>query len=123
MTDLAFSAKPILSDGTQALHLKILAVVVLAFALAPFFVYPIAILNILIFALFAASYNLLLSTSGLISFGHATYLGVAGYVTGYLCKYLGWTPELSILAGTLAATALGAASGTWPFADRASISP
>lgn len=111
MTDLSVTARPLSADGTRGIHAAILAVLVVAFAVAPFFVYPIAILNILVFMLFAASYNLLLSTSGLISFGHAAYLGVAAYVTGYSMKYWGLTPELAVLLGTAGGTVLGAAFG------------
>lgn len=111
MTDLGVSTTALWSDRTRAMHIGILLAIVAALVVAPAFVYPIAILNVLIFALFAASYNLLLSSSGLISFGHAAYLGVAAYVTGYSVKNWGLTPELAILLGTAASALLGAAFG------------
>jgi branched-chain amino acid transport system permease protein len=111
MSDLTASVKPITTEGQRGFHIAVGAALFAGFVIAPFFVYPIAILNILIFMLFAASYNLLLSTSGLISFGHAAYLGVAAYATGYSAKHLGFTPELAILFGTAMGTALGAAFG------------
>ncbi|HEY6612815.1 MAG TPA: branched-chain amino acid ABC transporter permease [Pseudomonas sp.] len=75
---------------------------------APFGAYPIFLMKILCFALFACAFNLLLGYVGLLSFGHAAFLGTGGYITGYLLtRYSGLTPELGILGGTLAATLLG----------------
>ena len=79
--------------------------------LAPFALYPTFLMKVLCFALFASAFNLLLGYVGLLSFGHAAFFGGAAYVCGYLCKELGWTPELGILAGTLTATVLGWAFG------------
>ena len=75
---------------------------------APFGAYPIFLMKILCFALFACAFNLLLGYVGLLSFGHAAFLGTGGYITGFLLtRYSGLTPELGILGGTLAATLLG----------------
>ena len=79
--------------------------------LAPFALYPTFLMKVLCFALFASAFNLLLGYVGLLSFGHEAFFGGAAYVCGYLCKELGWTPELGILAGTLTATVLGWAFG------------
>lgn len=79
--------------------------------LAPEVIYPIFLMKILCFGLFAAAFNLLLGFAGLLSFGHAAFLGVAGYVSGYLMRDLGLGPELGILAGTGAAALLGWAFG------------
>jgi branched-chain amino acid transport system permease protein len=78
---------------------------------APFLVYPIFLMKALCFALFACAFNLLLGYVGLLSFGHAAFLGWAAYVCGYTAKAWGWPPELAILAGTAAATVLGLAFG------------
>ena len=75
--------------------------------LAPFAVYPTFLMKILCFGLFACAFNLLLGFAGLLSFGHAAFLGSAGYVCGLLVRDLGVTPELGVLGGTLAAGALG----------------
>jgi len=74
---------------------------------APFLFYPVFAMKVLCFALFACGFNLLLGYTGLLSFGHAAFLGTAGYVTGYTVKSMGFPPELGILSGTAAATALG----------------
>lgn len=79
--------------------------------LAPEVIYPIFLMKILCFGLFAAAFNLLLGFAGLLSFGHAAFLGVAGYVSGYLMRDLGLGPELGILAGTGSAALLGWAFG------------
>ncbi|WP_068808152.1 branched-chain amino acid ABC transporter permease [Thauera phenolivorans] len=79
---------------------------------APFFIYPTFLMKILCFGLFACAFNLLLGYVGLLSFGHAAFLGTAGYVCGWMVRDLGLTPELGILAGTLAAGALGWIFGT-----------
>lgn len=75
--------------------------------LAPAFVYPVLVMKVLCFALFACAFNLLLGYTGLLSFGHAVFLGTAAYVTGHALKV--WElPTLAGLAlGTLSAAGLG----------------
>jgi branched-chain amino acid transport system permease protein len=81
-------------------------------AVAPFVgVYPVFLMKALCFALFAAAFNLLLGFGGLLSFGHAMFLGTAGYVCAHAAKVWGLSPELAILAGTAASAALGAVVG------------
>ena len=79
--------------------------------LAPYAVYPVLVMNILCFALFACAFNLLIGYVGLLSFGHAAYFGAAGYVSGHIAKVWGWPPELAILASTAVAAILGAIFG------------
>jgi branched-chain amino acid transport system permease protein len=79
---------------------------------APFLVYPVFAMKILCLGLFACAFNLLLGYTGLLSFGHAAFLGTAGYVTGHTVKVLGFQPELGILAGTATAAALGYVFGS-----------
>lgn len=79
---------------------------------APYLAYPVFLMKVLCFALFACAFNLLLGYAGLLSFGHAAFLATGGYVTGYLlASYPGLTPELGIIAGTLLATLLGVVFG------------
>jgi branched-chain amino acid transport system permease protein len=80
-------------------------------AAAPLVVYPVFLMNALCFALFACAFNLLIGYGGLLSFGHAAFLGSAGYVTGHAAKVWGLPPELAIAAGTGAAAALGLVMG------------
>ncbi|MEQ5840385.1 branched-chain amino acid ABC transporter permease [Paraburkholderia acidicola] len=74
-------------------------------------VYPLFVMKVLCFALFAAAFNLLIGYTGLLSFGHAMFLATAGYTTGYAIQTLGLTPELGVLAGIVAATLLGLVVG------------
>jgi branched-chain amino acid transport system permease protein len=75
--------------------------------LAPFLVYPVFAMTVLCLALFASAFNLLLGYTGLLSFGHAAFLGTGAYVTGWAVKDLGLPVELALLIGTAAATVLG----------------
>lgn len=83
------------------------AVLLAALVLAPFVAYPIFLMKVMCLALFASAFNLLFGYVGLMSFGHAAFLGTAGYVAGYSTKAMGFTPELGILAGTVVAALLG----------------
>ncbi len=79
---------------------------------APFIgLYPIFMMKALCFAIFACAFNLLLGYTGLLSFGHAAYLGAAAYITGWLVRSAGWSPELGVLGGTLFAVAIGLVVG------------
>lgn len=83
-------------------------IVLLIIALAaPAALYPIFLAKVLCFALFACAFNLLLGYVGLLSFGHAAFLGTGGYVTGYLMMNSGLTPELAIICGTISGGLLG----------------
>ncbi len=86
---------------------------VLAFLLAaPFIgVYPVFMMNALCFAIFACAFNLLLGYTGLLSFGHAAFMGSAAYATGWLVRSAGWSPELGVLAGNAIAGAIGLVVG------------
>ena len=79
---------------------------------APFIgVYPVFVMKALCFAIFACAFNLLLGYTGLLSFGHAAFMGSAAYATGWLVRSAGWSPELGLLAGMLIAGALGLVVG------------
>ena len=75
--------------------------------LAPLVLYPVFLMKVLCFALFACAFNLLLGYAGLLSFGHAVFLGTGGYITGYLMLNYSLTPELGILAGVVASAVVG----------------
>ena len=78
---------------------------------APFVIYPVFLMKALCFALFACAFNLLIGYVGLLSFGHAAFLGGAGYASAHSAKVWGWPPEAAILFGTAAAAVLGLAIG------------
>ncbi len=100
------------SEQPTSLHRYIaFGVMVAALLIAPAFIYPIFLMKALCFALFACAFNLLLGFVGLLSFGHAAFLGSAGYVAGHAAKVWGLPPELAILVGTGSAALLGLAFG------------
>ncbi|MDB5959234.1 MAG: branched-chain amino acid transport system / permease component family protein [Massilia sp.] len=87
--------------------------IALAVALgAPFLMYPVFLMKVLCFALFACAFNLLIGFTGLLSFGHAAFFGGAGYVTGYALKSLGLPVELSLVLGLAAAALTGFLMGS-----------
>jgi branched-chain amino acid transport system permease protein len=87
-----------------------IAAIILALA-APFFMYPVLLMKLLCFALFACAFNLLIGYTGLLSFGHAAFLGGAGYIAGYVIRDLGMPFELGLLAGVAFAAFIGLIMG------------
>jgi branched-chain amino acid transport system permease protein len=100
------------APGRDASHLVAFAVMAAALAVAPFFVYPMFVMQALCFALFACAFNLLIGYVGLLSFGHALYFGWASYLSAHAAKVWGLTPELSILIGMATAAVLGLIAGS-----------
>ena len=88
-----------------------LALLLLLLAAPLLGLYPVFVMKLLCFALFACAFNLLLGFTGLLSFGHAAFFGSAAYATGWFVKSLGWTPETAILAGALSAGLIGLVVG------------
>src|SRR5438045_8466502 len=74
-------------------------------------IYPFFVMQALCFALLACAFNLLIGYGGLLSFGHAMFLGTAGYITAHALKVWGFTPELGILIGTAGAAGLVVIAG------------
>ena len=80
----------------------------LAMIAAPFLgAYPIFVMKLMCFALFASAFNLLLGYTGMLSFGHAAFLGGSAYMTGHALKVWAVTPEIGLLLGTLGGGLLG----------------
>src|ERR1700728_3514173 len=109
----------VLTDDTlpvtpRAMRDEMIVFVIMAVLLAavPFTgIYPFFVMQALCFALVACAFNLLVGYGGLLSFGHAMFLGTAGYVAAHALKVWGVTPELGILIGTAAAAGLGVITG------------
>jgi branched-chain amino acid transport system permease protein len=89
---------------TRITYVALLALVLVAPLIG---LYPVFVMKLLCFALFACAFNLLLGFTGLLSFGHAAFFGFSAYVTGYFIKAQGWSPELGIVAGVVVAGLLG----------------
>jgi branched-chain amino acid transport system permease protein len=79
--------------------------------ITPSFFYPIFLMRVLCYALFASAYNLLFGYVGLLAFGHAAFFGSAAYVAAYTAKNWGVTPEVAILMATAVSSVLGAMFG------------
>jgi branched-chain amino acid transport system permease protein len=91
---------------------KLVYGIALLLALAlPFVMYPVFLMKLLCFALFACAFNLLIGYTGLLSFGHAAFFGGAGYIAGYSLKFWNLTPELGLVLGTLVAALIGLVMG------------
>ncbi|NHZ38179.1 branched-chain amino acid ABC transporter permease [Massilia rubra] len=78
---------------------------------APFVGYPVFLMKLLCFGLFACAFNLLIGYTGLLSFGHAAFFGSAGYVTGHALTVLGLPTEVGILLGVAAGALVGLVMG------------
>ena len=91
--------------------LALVLVALAALLLAPTQFYPVLLMNLMCFGLFAAAFNLLLGFTGLLSFGHAAFFGGAAYFTAHAAKVWGWQPEWAILLGVAGAALLGLVMG------------
>ncbi|AGW95646.1 branched-chain amino acid ABC transporter permease [Cupriavidus necator] len=74
--------------------------------------YPVFVLKVLCFALFACAFNLLIGYTGLLSFGHAAFFGGAGYAAGHAMKVWGVTPEIGLILGTATGALIGYVVGS-----------
>ncbi len=99
------------APAVNSLSIIVLGIALVGLLAAPFMVYPIFLMKMLCFALFASAFNLLLGYTGILSFGHAAFFGGAAYITAHTVKVWGVTPELGLVLGVLAAAALGLVIG------------
>jgi branched-chain amino acid transport system permease protein len=113
------AAKPAFFGFTRPQAAAFLVLVAFV-ALSPFFLYPVFVMKVLCFALFACAFNLLIGYVGLLSFGHAAYFGMGAYITGHASKAWGLPPELAILLGAATGALLGIPFG-WLAIRRAGI--
>ena len=105
---MSTSMTPALSAPAK---LAVAAVVAALLVAAPFGFYPVLLMKVMCFALFACAFNLLPGYAGLLSFGHAMFFGGASYICAHTIKEMGFPPEAGILAGTAFAAALGLVAG------------
>lgn len=110
--DSALASANVLEHATRRTHAMVFAAMLAVFMGAPFLgVYPVFMMKVMCFALFACAFNLLLGFGGLLSFGHAMFIGGAGYAAAHAAKVWGFTPELAVLFATFCAGALGWVTG------------
>jgi branched-chain amino acid transport system permease protein len=98
------------SSFSRSLSLLLIAALIIV-PFVPHLVYPVFVMKMMCFALFACAFNLLLGHTGIVSFGHAAFFGGAAYITGYTVRELAMTPEIGIVAGVLFAAVLGGTFG------------
>src|SRR5215213_96859 len=99
MERVADPLAPTTRHGTDRTQQIAFGIMLAFFVIAPAFIYPVLLMKVLCFALFACAFNLLIGYVGLLSFGHALYFGWASYATAYSAKVWGFTPELAIIFG------------------------
>jgi branched-chain amino acid transport system permease protein len=93
-------------------HTGIYVVLSIMALAAPFVgLYPVFLMKLLCFAMFACAFNLLLGYTKMLSFGHAAYFGSSAYVTGWLVTIHGWGTIEGIAAGVAVAMVLGLVIG------------
>ena len=107
----AAAARPFSVLGFSSAQAVALLLLLVAIVAGPFALYPVFLMKVLCFALFACAFNLLIGYVGLLSFGHAAYFGMGSYVTAWTAKNWGVTPEVAILLGGLTGAALGCLFG------------
>ena len=105
------ATQPAQAKAARLTRVTYLVLLALALAAPAIGLYPVFVMKLLCFALFACAFNLLLGFTGLLSFGHAAFFGSAAYITGWFVKSQNWTPELAILAGTAGAGLIGLVVG------------
>ncbi len=101
----------LMTTTDKLIRFTYIALLILALAAPMLGLYPVFVMKLLCFAIFAAAFNLLLGFTGLLSFGHAAFFGSAAYVTGWFIKSQNFTPELGVLAGAVAAGLIGLVVG------------
>src|ERR1700739_1201102 len=112
MTALTDDTLPVTPHAMRD-EMIVFAIMAVLLATVPFTgIYPFFVMQALCFGLYACAFNLLIGYVGLLSFGHAMFLGTAGYVSAYAAKEWGLSPELAILCGTAASGVLGVIVGT-----------
>ncbi|MBJ2150279.1 branched-chain amino acid ABC transporter permease [Paracoccus sp. IB05] len=105
--EITAAGLPGMSASHRNLFLLLLAIV----AVAPFLAYPLLVIKVLCFGLFALSLNLMLGNLGLLSFGHAAYFGLSSYAAAHAAKVWGFTPEFALGFAVLVAVVTGAVFG------------
>jgi branched-chain amino acid transport system permease protein len=100
-----------MTNDNKLIRITYIALLALALIAPLIGLYPVFVMKLLCFGLFACAFNLLLGFTGLLSFGHAAFFGSSAYITGYFIKAQGLSPELAIIAGVIVAAFLGLVFG------------
>jgi branched-chain amino acid transport system permease protein len=110
---MSSSTVPIVAGaGAGTGHQKVAFLILFGFfLLAPLVLYPVFLMKVMCFALFACAFNLLIGFGGLLSFGHAMFLGTAGYAAAHSAKVWGFNPEFALIFATACAALMGWVTG------------
>ena len=100
-----------MTSSSKLIRVTYIALLLLALLAPMLGLYPVFVMKLLCFAIFASAFNLLLGFTGLLSFGHAAFFGSAAYITGWFVRAQHFTPELAILVGVIGAGLIGAVVG------------
>ncbi|WP_287465195.1 MULTISPECIES: branched-chain amino acid ABC transporter permease [unclassified Thalassospira] len=99
------------NQTANRVQIALIIALLIALIFAPFVLYPVFLMKVLCFALFASAFNLLLGFTGLLSFGHAAFFGGAAYFSAHAVKEWGFSPEAGILLGVAGAAVMGLVIG------------
>ena len=110
MTEISMTSET-RNQTANRVQIALIIALLIALIFAPFVLYPVFLMKVLCFALFASAFNLLLGFTGLLSFGHAAFFGGAAYFTAHAVKEWGFSPEAGILLGVAGAAAMGLVIG------------
>jgi len=98
------------ANDTRALIFAF-ALMLAGIVIAPFALYPVFLMKVMSFALFACGFNLLFGYAGIMSFGHAAFFGSGSYIAAWTVEALGFSPELALLAALVGGAAIGVVFG------------
>ncbi|HAY47687.1 MAG TPA: branched-chain amino acid ABC transporter permease [Thalassospira sp.] len=110
MTEISMTSET-RNQTANRVQIALIIALLIALIFAPFVLYPVFLMKVLCFALFASAFNLLLGFTGLLSFGHAAFFGGAAYFTAHAVKEWGFSPEAGILLGVVGAAVMGLVIG------------
>ncbi|RCK27084.1 ABC transporter permease [Thalassospira profundimaris] len=110
MTEISMTSET-RNQTANRVQIALIIALLIALIFAPFVLYPVFLMKVLCFALFASAFNLLLGFTGLLSFGHAAFFGGAAYFTAHAVKEWGFSPEAGILLGVAGAAVMGLVIG------------
>jgi branched-chain amino acid transport system permease protein len=110
MTEISMTSET-RNQTANRVQIALSIALLIALIFAPFVLYPVFLMKVLCFALFASAFNLLLGFTGLLSFGHAAFFGGAAYFTAHAVKEWGFSPEAGILLGVAGAAVMGLVIG------------
>ncbi|MEI6802227.1 MAG: branched-chain amino acid ABC transporter permease [Burkholderiales bacterium] len=100
-----------MTSSSKLIRITYIALLALALLAPMLGLYPVFLMKLLCFAIFACAFNLLLGFTGLLSFGHAAFFGSAAYITGWLIKAQQLSPEMAIAAGVIGSGLIGLVVG------------